>query len=257
MLLYGIPLSYNLTSKLSKFNGDRWSLMIDSSFVTRVSSLFPAPVDIAAVRCCEGPGRHQFESRDCGTSVVRIKLVTTCRTSTRSLWKLTGSGWMSYSAKDFIHSINTRNTVVLSLILGKWQRRSACQHRNQRLDARVQEAASLPLRFKILQGEKTFRVWYVLKTTPLFFLTRVFFLLSKWSRDENEDMYVILNGAFLCCSACPSPAATGILWILSQPSLLPAKRHSLNKTRYTTLDIFRRLHTFIFDGMRKRKWAYS
>lgn len=86
LLLYCIPFFYNLTSKLSKFNGDRWSLMIDSSFLTRVSSLFPAPVDIAAVLwCCEGPGRHQIESRDCGTSNVRIKLVTTCRTSTRRL----------------------------------------------------------------------------------------------------------------------------------------------------------------------------
>lgn len=124
LLLYGIPLSYNLTSKLSKFNGDRWSLMIDSSFLTRVSSLRPAPVDIAAVLwCCEGPGRHQIESRDCETSNVRIKLVSTCRTSTRRLWKLTGSGWMSYLA--FIHCISTRNAVVLCLILGKWQRRSA------------------------------------------------------------------------------------------------------------------------------------
>lgn len=66
-------------------------------------------------------------------------------------------------------------------------------------------------------------------------------------------MYVDLNGVFLCCSARPSPAAAGILWILSQPSLLPAERHSLNTTRYTTLDIFRRLHIFIFDGMRKRE----
>lgn len=40
------------------------------------------------------------------------------------VWKLTGSGWISYSA--FIHCINTRNAVVVCLILGKWQRRSAC-----------------------------------------------------------------------------------------------------------------------------------
>jgi len=59
-ILYSIPLFDNLTSKLSKFNADRWSLMIVSSFLTRVSSLIPAPVDIAAIRCNEGPGRHQI-----------------------------------------------------------------------------------------------------------------------------------------------------------------------------------------------------
>lgn len=54
------------------------------------------------------------------TSNVRIKLVSTCRSLPQrdALWKLTGSGWMSSLAKDFIHCINILNTVVVCPFLG-------------------------------------------------------------------------------------------------------------------------------------------
>ncbi len=152
--------------------------MSDSSILTRFSNLFPAPVDIAAARCCEGPGRHQIENRDCETSSVRIKLVTTCRNSTRRLSKLTGSGWINYLTKDFKHGINERNTVVVCLVLlCKWQRRSAraCASsiKSKVRPTRSGSRVSLPLRLKNYRG-KTFRVRSALKNTLSFFLSVIF-----------------------------------------------------------------------------------
>lgn len=114
LLLYSIPLFNKLTSKLSKFNADRWSLMIDSSFLTRVSSLFPAPVDIAAVRCSLMKVPVDIRLR---TSNVRIKLVSTCRrpTSTRRFMKA-HRFWMNEFFNQRLHSLHkyTENSCRVS-----------------------------------------------------------------------------------------------------------------------------------------------